>query len=253
MEIDPNLLVLKPVSELETVNNPTTGSLLFYDGGDELKKTSVAAFYNAMESAYLGIATTTTTPPATGAYWYKAIEAVTYTNFKYSSNAAIEVTEADLDGNEVFLEVKDNVATKMVRVIPAIDTKLPLYSAIKSANIPEGTQFIDDENGNLIYRVKAGQTLLTTDLPADVIGTKTEKQAQTDKQYEGGIDISNEVSKQDGFYINALDNGKKDPVAGYSATDFINISEVVFFEINGDNYQQFAYYDKNKINYVCYK
>ena len=110
MAIDPKLLVLKPVSELETVNNPTTGSLLFYDGGDELKKTGVADFYNAMQSAYLGIATTTTTPPATGAYWYRVDAPGTY--------MGITVTEADLDGNEVFLEVKDNVATKRVKAIP---------------------------------------------------------------------------------------------------------------------------------------
>ena len=65
-------------------------------------------------SAYLGIATTTTTPPATGAYWYRVTTAGTYTNFKNSSNASIVVSAGDLNGNEVFLEVKDNVATKMV-------------------------------------------------------------------------------------------------------------------------------------------
>lgn len=53
-------------------------------------------------------------------------------------------------------------------------TKLPLYSAIKSANIVAGTQFIDDENGNVIYRVKTGQTLLTTENPANAAGTKVD-------------------------------------------------------------------------------
>ena len=111
MAIDPNLLVLKPVSELETVNNPTTGSLLFYDGGHELKKTSVADFYNAMQSAYLGIASTTTTPPATGAYWYRVDVPGTY--------MGVMVTAADLfDGTnyyDVTIEVKDNVAVKRKR------------------------------------------------------------------------------------------------------------------------------------------
>ena len=67
-------------------------------------------------TAYLGIATTTTTPPATGAYWYRVTTAGTYTNF-----SEIVVTEVDLDivngvaNNEVVLEVNNGVATKLVR------------------------------------------------------------------------------------------------------------------------------------------
>ena len=70
-------------------------------------------------TAYLGIATTTTTPPATGAYWYRVDTAGTYTNFKDSSNTAIEVTAADLAGNLVHLEVKDNVAKKSLVAFPS--------------------------------------------------------------------------------------------------------------------------------------
>ena len=71
-------------------------------------------------SGYLGIATTTTTPPATGAYWYRVDTAGTYTNFKGSGNVAIVVTATDLDvvngvaNNRVILEVNNNVATKIV-------------------------------------------------------------------------------------------------------------------------------------------
>ena len=67
-----------------------------------------------------------------------------------------------------------------------------------------------------------------------------------DKQYEAGIDISSEVSKENGFYINVSNNGVKDPVSGYSATEFINISDVNYFEVNPNNYHQFAYYTKEK-------
>ena len=129
MAIDPKLLVLKPVSELETVNNPTTGSLLFYDGGDKLKKTNVSDFYNAMKSAYLGIATTTTTPPATGAYWYRVTEAGTYTNFKDSGGASIIVNTSDFEDAlsiyDVTIEVKDNVATKVTKRVNKIDVYRP--------------------------------------------------------------------------------------------------------------------------------
>ena len=99
-------------------------------------------------SGYLGIATTTTTPPATGAYWYRVDTAGTYTNFKGSGNASIIVTEADLDvvngvaNNEVILEVNNGVASKKVRRVkgdtavanpdfnPANDTEAPTMKGV---------------------------------------------------------------------------------------------------------------------------
>ena len=65
-------------------------------------------------TAYLGIATTTTTPPATGAYWYRVDAVGTY--------MGVTVTEADFkdaEGNyfDVTLEVKDGVATKRKSLI----------------------------------------------------------------------------------------------------------------------------------------
>ena len=141
MAIDPKLLVLKPVSELATVNNPTTGSLLFYDGGDELKKTNVSDFYNAMQSAYLGIATTTTTPPATGAYWYRVDAPGTY--------MGVTVTEADFkdaQGNyyDVTLEVKDGVASKkgVAKVVSTSTAKIETWSA---KSYTQGSQTIKDD------------------------------------------------------------------------------------------------------------
>ena len=84
------------------------------------------------KSAYLGIATTTTTPPATGAYWYRVDTAGTYTNFKNSSNASIVVSAGDLDGNDVTLEVKDNVATKYVKI-----TKVsPVFDSSNNTMVP---------------------------------------------------------------------------------------------------------------------
>lgn len=116
MAIDPKLLVLKPVSELETVSNPITRAYYFNDGGDKLKKTNVSDFYNAIKSAYLGIATTTTTPPATGAYWYRVDTAGTYTNFKkIQVMRLLWFPQGIFDGTkyyDVTIEVKDNVATK---------------------------------------------------------------------------------------------------------------------------------------------
>ena len=69
-----------------------------------------------------GEAKTTDTPPTTGFYRYIVHEEGTYTNFKNASNAAIVVTSGDLaitngvQANDVFIEVLDNVAKKVVYV-----------------------------------------------------------------------------------------------------------------------------------------
>lgn len=72
-------------------------------------------------SGYLGIATTTTTPPATGAYWYRVTEPGTYTNFKDSGGASIIVNTSDFEDAlsiyDVTIEVNNNFATKRVNKI----------------------------------------------------------------------------------------------------------------------------------------
>ena len=102
----------------------------------------------AATSGYFGIATTTTTPPATGVYWYRVDTAGTYTNFKGSGNTAIVVTATDLDvvngvaNNRVILEVNNGVATKRVERVkgdtgvanpdfnPANDTEAPTMKGV---------------------------------------------------------------------------------------------------------------------------
>ena len=78
----------------------------------------------SITTAYLGIATTTTTPPATGAYWYRVDAAGTYTNFKDSSNASIVVSEGDLVGNDITIEIKDNVSFKRINNKLSIDVAI---------------------------------------------------------------------------------------------------------------------------------
>ena len=85
-----------------------------------------------LHTAYLGIATTTTTPPATGAYWYRVTIAGTYTNF-LEGGSPIVVSAGDLDGNEVFFEVKDNVSTKRISAKEVVTESLNLYIKTGSA------------------------------------------------------------------------------------------------------------------------
>ncbi len=71
---------------------------------------------------------------------------------------------------------------------------------------------------------------------------------KTDLQFSDSSEIGQTIGAENGYYINA-EHGGKDSVDGYSATEFINISDINCFEINPNNYNQFAYYDKNK-NYL---
>lgn len=163
-------------------NDPTTQkrlNLKFYEKMQTLEESVVTGI--------IGVAHPDDVVATTGFFRKLVHTAQVYTNYKDAYDVSIQVTSADLDvvngvaNNRVIIEVQDGVATKRVERVkgeqgPAADpAKLPLYSEIKSANIIAGTQFIDDENGNVQYRVLAGQTLLTTELPANVDGVKVEK------------------------------------------------------------------------------
>lgn len=108
---------------------------------------------NIAQSAYLGIATTTTTPPATGSFWYRVTTAGTYTNF-----SEIVVTEVDLDivngvaNNEVVLEVNNGVATKLVRRLKGdkgdveVLEDLNVYEVLDGfINVPSGGDEVEFE------------------------------------------------------------------------------------------------------------
>ena len=80
-----------------------------YIGNVYTKEQTDTKIANGLTSSYLGIATTTTTPPTTGAYWYRVYAPGTY--------MGVTVTEADfkdVEGNyyDVTLEVKDGVVVK---------------------------------------------------------------------------------------------------------------------------------------------
>ena len=104
-----------------------------------------------LHTAYLGIATTTTTPPASGAYWYRVDTAGTYTSF-LSGGSPIVVSAGDLDGNEVFLEVKDNVVTKRVKAVPLppLSTVLDPSSTTKVETGVSISSYLFKNSGNII-------------------------------------------------------------------------------------------------------
>lgn len=183
MAIDPKLVSIKKAGDLPSGIPTASGEFLYFED-ETLMKAGMSDLYDRVESSYLGIITPSSTIPTTGSWYGTVLQAGTFNNV----SPAITVDAADFDvengtaNNEVRIIISEGVATKDVRRVKgykgdaADPAKLPLYSAIKSANIAAGTQFIDDENGNLIYRVKTGQTLLTTDTPRSA---KTEQVSVT--------------------------------------------------------------------------
>ena len=78
MAINPLLLNVKPISEITTVDNPTEGHLLFYDGSDELKKVDIIEFQSLIGGIAKPLAITDTSPNVVG--WYKPTTSGTYAN-----------------------------------------------------------------------------------------------------------------------------------------------------------------------------
>lgn len=77
MSIDPNLLVIKPVDELESVTGLQAGELLFYDGSNNLKLINIDTFNNLSKTAK-PISPTDPTPTIEGLYI--PTESGTYSN-----------------------------------------------------------------------------------------------------------------------------------------------------------------------------
>ena len=78
MAINPLLLNVKPISEITTVDNPTDGHLLFYDGGNELKKVDIVEFQSLIGGIAKPLAIADASPTVSG--WYKPTTSGTYAN-----------------------------------------------------------------------------------------------------------------------------------------------------------------------------
>ena len=248
MAINPLLLNVKPISEITTVDNPTNGHLLFYDGSDELKKVDIIEFQSLIGGIAKPLAITDASPNVVG--WYKPTTSGTY------ANAGGLVAQ---EGYDTLFYFDGTTWSKVEVAFPQAPTaKLPLYSEIKSDNIFAGTQFIDDENGNIQYRVKSGQTLLTADIPANVVGTKVEQVGfKPSKTFDATNDVLSPTMKVtadnfpqkiaifeptknlfdkskiiNGFYIHTT-NGTLDVDATSAVSDWIPVNPSKVYYLSG--------------------
>lgn len=125
MAIDPKLLVIKPVSELQNEPNPLNAKVLMYNGGDELKTTPLDSIKAEIVTGIKGeaVPATVPTPWAPGDpdlyEKYDIKTAGTYTNFKDASNASLVVTSGDLALNLVQFWVKNGVSEKVLVPVPS--------------------------------------------------------------------------------------------------------------------------------------
>lgn len=176
---------------LATVDKIVNG--LTYVGNTYDKAQTDYKIQEAKSQAYLGIATTTTTPPATGACWYRVNAPGIY--------MGVTVTEADFkdaQGNyfDVTIEVKDGVATKKkdAKVVSTSTAKIETWSA---KSYTQGSQVIYEEK---IYEANAST------LAGDVPGV-----APVWVQKVGGVDLTDVIDV----------NNTEKAVSGKAVTDYV--------------------------------
>lgn len=125
MAIDPKLLVIKPVSELQNEPNPLNAKVLMYNGGDDLKTTPLDSIKAEIVTGIKGEAVPSTVPtPWTSGdpdlYEKYDVKTVgTYTNFKDSGGVALIVSSGELAANLIQFWVRNGVSQKVLVPIPS--------------------------------------------------------------------------------------------------------------------------------------
>jgi lysophospholipase L1-like esterase len=126
MAIDPKLVEIVSVDQLQNEINPLNAKVLIYNGEDRLKTTPLASIKAEIVTGIKGEAVPSTVPtPWTSGdpdlyEKYDIKTAGTYTNFKDASNASIVVSSGDLVSNLVQIWVKNGVSQKVITDLPTV-------------------------------------------------------------------------------------------------------------------------------------
>lgn len=153
--INPDLLILKKISELTYNSSPK--DILSGDSSGNLVRTDYFTLKSAMVSGVKGEATPTSSPTA----WtpggpdlfekWDVKTSGTYTNFKDNSTPtpqSIVVSPADLSNNFVQIWVTNNVSQKVLSpkptvVVPDVVDGFTSYAADKSSSVKNATTLMD--------------------------------------------------------------------------------------------------------------
>lgn len=165
MAVDPKLLVIKPVNQLQNDPNPLNSRMLSYDGSNNLKLASLQGIKNSVSSGVKGeaVPSTVPTPWASGNpdlyEKYDVKTAGTYANFKDSSNASIIVTDDDLENRLVQFWVKNGVTEKVVTTLVKLnDEELNPASIAKAETGKSVANFYEEKTSPDAF----SKTLVTT-------------------------------------------------------------------------------------------
>lgn len=158
MAIDPKLLVIKPVNELESVTGLQAGELLFYDGSNNLKKIDIDTFNNLSKTAK-PLKPTDPTPTVEGLY----IPTISGT---YANAGGLVAQE----GYYTLFFFDGTTWTKSESKFPQAKKNIVNFSDIPSGDFPlvnVGADKVQVVHNGTIFQLKDGETADSTDIPSD--------------------------------------------------------------------------------------
>lgn len=149
MAINPDLLVIKPVNQLESVTGLQAGELLFYDGSNNLKKIDIDTFNNLPKSAKL-LKLSDPTPTEEGLYMPEKVG--TYAN-------AGGLTAQD--GYYTLFFFDGTNWSKSETLLPQNNVKIPKWEDL---TFPV-TGYLQTVHQSSIYELPPGVTAQSGDVP----------------------------------------------------------------------------------------
>ena len=175
MAIDPKLLVIKPVDELERVTGLQAGDMLFYDGLDNLKRISIDTFNNLSQTAK---PLNPTDPAPTVGGLYAPTKSGTY------SNAGGLIAQ---ESYYTLFFFNGTTWTKSEVLLPGVDV-LPVFDPLNELDAQGGKQINDYFSGvdNLILadaNYTDANINLTNGDRTFIINTKQTKKVKVNKLY----------------------------------------------------------------------
>lgn len=153
MAVDPKLLVIKSVIDLDQVTGLQSGDLLFYDGSENLKRISVDTFNNLSKSAKpLGISDPS--PTLEGIYKPK-------TTGTYSNAGGLEAQE----GYDTLFFYNGTTWSKSEFKYPQATQSIPNFEDSTFPLIGTSSNPIQRTYNNALWQLNQGETSSITDVP----------------------------------------------------------------------------------------
>lgn len=173
MAIDPKLLIIKPVSQLQNEPSPLNAKVLMYNGGGELKTTPLDDLKSLISSGVKGVLKISDAKPSPSAVGkYDLSEVGTYTNLvpiiavgsSTPSNTPITTLATDLnsvywDGIN-FIQFKKAIPQATQSIVAFSTSAFPLVAPAPPSPPIQRT------HENTIYQLADGQTSTITDVPS---------------------------------------------------------------------------------------